>query len=147
MKPVNQTIVDKWKGTCVQAVLASLFETKLEETVNIMDFLDTGWQIPFMDWVEDNTPYEYAGVINAHDEKELTYEALQSVFAVKGYFYGVVPSKNFSDVTHAVIIDRGGVIVHDPDPKKKWLGLNPVESGELQYWYLFEPQNGFIYPK
>lgn len=147
MKAVNQTIVDKGKGTCMQAVLASLFETEIDKTINIMEHPEDSWHIPFMEWLESNTKYEYRGVVNAHDEKELTFDALRSMYAVNGFFYGVVPSKNFKGVTHAVIIDRGGWIVHDPDPSKKWLGINAVETGELQYWYNFEPSNGFIYER
>ena len=147
MKKVNQTVSDKSKGTCMQAVLSSLFETDLDKTIDVMQFPDDAWHIPFMEWVESNTLFEYVGVINSHDERELTYEALQSVYAVKGFFFGVVPSKNFENTTHAVVIDRYGVIVHDPSPTKSWQDKNPVETGELQYWYHFEPINGFAYER
>lgn len=147
MKAIDQTLVCKGKGTCMQAVLASLFETDLDKTINIMDFLESNWYIPFMRWLESSTKYEYCGVVNAHDEKELTLDALQSMYAVNGFFFGVVPSKNFEGVTHAVILDRLGCVVHDPDPSKKWLGINTVETRELIYWYDFQPRNGFIYER
>jgi len=66
MKAVNQTIVDKGKGTCMQAVLASLFETEIEDTINIMEHPEASWHIPFMEWLEASTKYEYQGVVNAH---------------------------------------------------------------------------------
>lgn len=86
MKAVNQTLVCKGKGTCMQAVLASLFETEIDNTINIMDFPEISWHIPFMEWLESTTNYQYQGVVSAHDEKELTLNALQSMYAVDGFF-------------------------------------------------------------
>lgn len=146
MIKINQTVVDKGNGNCMQAVLASLFEVELDKTINVMDLPETQWHIPFMEWIE-TVGYEYGGVIGKHDDNKETLKALSSLYAVGGYFYGVVNSKNFKGVTHAVIIDRQGIIVHDPNPDKKWEGINTVETGELIYWYLFEPKDEFVYPK
>lgn len=144
MIPVNQTVVDKVVGNCMQAVLASLFEVDLEKAINVMDLPEDGWHIKFIEWIE-SVGYNYSGVINAHTDISQTLKALNSVYAVEGYFYGVVPSKTFDGVTHAVIIDRAGKVAHDPNPNKKWEGVNVVITGDLIYWYLFEPINGFVY--
>ena len=138
MKKVDQTVVDKGIGNCMQAVLASLFEKSLVETVNVMDYPEGKWAIPFMEWVE-SVGYEYVGTMDPADTTEETCRDLRSLYAVDGYFYASVPSRNFKDVSHAVIIDRSGVVVHDPNPKKQWLGENVVTSEDLNHWYLFEP--------
>ena len=138
MKAVDQTLVGKGMGNCMQAVLASLFEKELNETINVMDLPEDKWHIPFMEWIE-SIGYEYVGVMNSADTKKETYSDLLSQVAVKDCFYGVVPSKNFKRVTHSVIIDRKGVVIHDPNPKKQWQGVDVVDTGDLQYWYRFEP--------
>ncbi len=145
MIKVNQTVIDKGIGNCMQAVLASLFEVELSEAINVMELPEDSWHIPFIEWIE-SVEYEYSGVINAHPDTRETFKALNSVHAIDGYFYGVVPSKTFEGVSHAVIIDREGKVVHDPNPNKKWEGINVVVTGDLVYWYLFEPKNGFVYP-
>ena len=142
---VGQTVTDKNNGTCMQAVLASLFEKPLSETINIMEYPENEWYLPFLEWVDNNTNYQYEGVINAHDDKSQTLKALNSMYAIDGFYYGVVPSKNFDGVTHAVIIDRNGIVQHDPNPDEKWQDVNVVESGDLIYWHDFTPKNGFVY--
>lgn len=136
MIKVYQTVVDEGSGNCMQAVLASLFEKELSETINVMDYPDPGWHIPFMQWVE-SVGYSYDGVMNATTEPMQNVMDLQNGECVKGFFYGVVPSRNFKGVTHAVIIDCNGVVVHDPNPDMKWLGVNVVDSQDLVYWYMF----------
>lgn len=145
MKPIDQTDISKDSGTCMQAVLASLFERPLSETINVMDYQEEDWHIPFMEWIDKSTKYQYAGVVNAHSDKAQTLNALNSMYAVGGFYYGVVPSRNHDGVTHAVIIDRQGIVRHDPNPDKKWQGVNVVDSGDLIYWYEFTPKNGFVY--
>lgn len=145
MIKVDQTVTDEKKGTCMQAVLSSLFEKPLSETINPMEYSETGWCLPFLEWIDNNTKYEYDGVVNSHDDKLQTLKALSSMYAIDGFYYGVVPSKNFKNVTHAVIIDRTGVVRHDPNPDKKWQDINVVDSGDLIYWYIFTPKNGFVY--
>lgn len=145
MIKVDQTIVCKDKGNCTQATLASLFELPLDDVINIAELPDLDWFTPFTKWIK-SIGYDYYGVINAHSNTVETFKALRSVYAVDGYFYAVVPSKTFENVTHAVIMDREGNIVHDPNPNKKWQGINVVVSGDLIYWYVFEPKNGLVYP-
>lgn len=138
MIKTDQTIVCKGFGNCMQAVLASLFEKELSETINVMELPDDAWHIPFMEWI-DSVGYSYEGVMNACSSAEQNQRDLQdSEYCVGGFFYGVVPSKNFKSVTHAVIIDCNGLVVHDPNPDKKWLGVNIATSKDLIYWYQFK---------
>lgn len=137
MIKVDQNNVNKGNGNCMQAVLASLFEVNLSDAINVMDYPDPGWHIPFMEWVE-SVGYSYIGVMNSADKKDETYSDLLNLESVRDHFYGVVPSRNFEGVTHAVVINRNGVVVHDPNPDRKWLGVDVVDSGDLIYWYLFE---------
>jgi len=137
LNPVNQTIVAKGSGNCMQASFASLFECSLDEAINPMSYSPAKWVIPFMEWV-NSRGYEYEGTISAKENKKDTYAAIASMSAIDDCFYAAVPSKNNIGVGHAVIINRIGIVVHDPNPDKKYLGINVIESGDLVYWFLFE---------
>lgn len=136
MIKINQTVVDKEIGNCMQAVLASLFEKPLEETINIIDYLPC-WAIPFMEWVE-SIGYEYEGVMSPAKTIEESYKDLKEVESVGGYFFASVPSKNFDGTYHAVVMDADGVVIHDPSPEKQWEGVDIISSGDVEYWYLFK---------
>lgn len=137
---IDQTDTSRETGNCMQAVLASLFEKELSETVNTIVFNDNNWYKHFFSWVE-SVGYSYCGVMNQASTKEQTYLDLACLYAVGGFFYASVPSKTHHNETHAVIINRAGRVVHDPNPDKKWLGINVVDSRDLLYWYMFEPAN------
>lgn len=139
MVKVNQSLVDGEKGDCFRAALASLFETDVEETINIIDFVESerGWAIPFMEWVE-SIGYEYEYFVSPSEDSSLTYSELKNYQSVGGFFIASVESRNYEGGFHAVIIDTNGVVVHDPEPLKKWLGCDVVEGG-LVGWYVFEP--------
>ena len=141
LSKVNQHIICGVKGNCMQAALATLFSKELCDTVNVIDYDNDGWFDAMLSWLDKSTDFIYAGVVNAHENSTETMRALQSMYAINGFFYGVVNSKNFKGETHAVIIDRNGVVVHDPNPDKKWLGADTARNNELIYWYRFEPKN------
>jgi hypothetical protein len=140
MIKVDQTITERGKGNCMQAALSSLFHTDMDKTINIIDHIDSGWQIPFMCWIA-SIGYEYDGVYTAFVDMDKTKENLKDSPSVSGYLLAAVPSKNHNGVSHAVIINNNGLVVHDPHPKMGWLGVNVVESGEISYWYLFSEAN------
>ncbi len=141
MKKIDQTLICGDKGNCMQATLSTLFGKELSETINVMDYCQNSWFDALLEWLDKSTDYIYSGVVNAHEDSAETIKALQSIYAINGLFYGAVKSKNFKGETHAVIIDRNGVVIHDPNPDRKWLGVNAARNNELIYWYRFEPKN------
>lgn len=75
---------------------------------------------------------------------EGTRERLLRSPTVDGYLEACVPSKNYppeKEITHSVLIDNTGLVVHDSHPSKKWEGLNPLETGELRHWALIEKRD------
>jgi hypothetical protein len=142
MKPVDQTVSGNGNGDCMRAVLASLFEQKFEDTVDVYGYPEGEWVIPFMDWIE-SIGYEYEGVVHMFVDpvngvnKKRALRDLSKFESVGGYFYGAVNSRSFKDVTHAVIIDALGIVVHDPSPSKTWLGENLIATKELLYVHTF----------
>lgn len=145
MKPVAQSIVDKGRGDCMRAVVASLFELELDQVPHFIlygdDYFDHFWKWL---WI---IGYDYNGCGYPHcrqdvsDKYNIPNKPLMED-SVNGYFYGCVPSRTFPDVTHAVVIDTNGVVVHDPNPNKLWEGINVIESGELKYWFLLNKLDG-----
>ena len=121
MKKVYQTNTSKGEGNCMQAVMASLFEEELEAVPN---FITHGSR-----WIEAWDLYlESKGMdfspINIRDARlEVILELLKHDGGVNGYFYAVVDSRTNEGVTHAVIIDSNCVVVHDPNPNQRCLGL------------------------
>lgn len=131
MTPVFQSIVDKGRGDCMRAAVASLFDLELVQVPHFILFeryFEVYWA--FLRGIG----YSYkgcgypTGIKMGHDIKHHG--------TIGGYVYGVVNSKTFPGVTHAVVLDENGVVVHDPNPNQKWLGINTIETGELQYWHI-----------
>ena len=142
MKPVDQTIIDEDKSNCMQAVLATLFEQKFEDTIDIYTYPEGEWLSPFMAWLE-SIGYEYQGVANMFVDpvdgatRQKARRDLCRFESIGGYFYGVVNSRRFESVTHAVVIDALGVVVHDPNPGNAWLGVDTIATKELLHIYTF----------
>lgn len=167
MNPVYQTIVDPGKGNCMQAAIASLFEKKLEEVPNFIEYPDNWFSIMW-DFIRKQG-YDYRGMLHNknyntlmkptdqcfrdvkwHKSSIITPKNLYKYEGVNGYFYaGVFSPKYFNwerQTTHAVIIDRDYNIVHDPSPAYKDLKRYPL-SNLLKYngiidVYLIEKQDG-----
>jgi len=128
MIPVDQTIVCKNEGDCMRAAAASLFELRIEQVPHFILFKD--WFPVFYNYLR-GLGYTYNG---CRDGK------LPILATHKGVAYASVKSRTYDDgTTHAVLIDQSGLVVHDPNPNKKFQGINVKETGELLYTFLIEP--------
>ncbi len=127
MKPVNQTIVEKGRGDCMRAVIASLFELELQQVPHFLLFGRKWFQIyhHFL-W---SLGYEWKGT-GYPKEDELIKQ-----ITVKGFISASVPSKTLgARIIHNVIVNSKGLVVHDPNPAKHWQDINVLETGDLQSW-------------
>ena len=131
MKPVFQTMFGKEDGDCHRASIASLFNLKIEQVPHFRLFPDEVWSYVLSgflwglgyDWDEN-------GCTNSHQ--------LSQCESINGYFEACVPSGNHSELTHSVIINRKGVVVHDPHPEQSWVNKNVLRSGDLQHWMIIK---------
>lgn len=125
MRKVFQTIIDKDKGNCMQAVVASLFDLELSEVPNFIEF-GTGWYKKFDSFFIKNG-YCYLSFINRreNDSVEFMKKIANYDGGINGYLFGVVNSQTYENSTHAVVIDLNLNIVHDPNPNQKALNLTP----------------------
>lgn len=127
MKPVFQTIIDGAKGDCMRATVASLLELELEQVPHFILFSDDVWWDVYCCFFYA-LGYDYAGY----------GKVLYRDYSINGFFDASVKSKTFPDKNHAVILDMAGVVVHDPNPNKLWLGENALLSDDFNYVYYFK---------
>lgn len=137
MKRIKQTIVCPKEGNCMQAVLASLFEVALEDAIDPPSF-GHKWYSEMNKWL-GKQGYSNEGTHNyCEDSIDETLACLKYSPSVDGYWYGIVASKTFEGVTHAVIINEFGMVMHDPNPNGLWEGINVVRTKELISWYMIK---------
>jgi len=138
MTPVDQTITDKNRGDCQRAAVASLLDLEIEQVPHFRLFHERDRHRIFCNFLYA-CGYEWEGSGYPH-----THRTPRNYPTIKGYVIATVPSKHYfgekSDegrpITHAVIIDSDGVVVHDPHPDKDWQDINIIESGDIIYWTL-----------
>jgi hypothetical protein len=140
MKPVMQSIVCEGEGDCMRAVIASLFDFDLDMVPHFIKYQSPHqyFQI-FWDWLH-SIGWDYNGCGYPHSSLKAISCGVPNTpkpeDSVNGYFYGCVPSRTFDGITHAIVIDTQGLVVHDPNPNKLWEGVNVIQSGDLKYWFL-----------
>ena len=130
MKRIFQTSVHKNLGDCQRAAIASLFDLDNVEMVPHFKLYSDNWWKVMYNFCR-GLGYNHMG---CEYVKRLR---LYKKYSVGGYYYAAVKSRTFKGATHAVIINRKGVVVHDPNPNKMFLGVNVVKSKELEYVYKF----------
>lgn len=152
MTKVFQTKIGNGKngtpsGNCMQAVVASLFDLKLDDVPNFRE-LDKGngeGNLRMFQFFEERG-YEPTvfGTYNT------TLDAYKKVCladgGIGGYFYASVKSQTFENGFHAVVVDSNMQVVHDPNPNGKCLGIKL--EGSLNYiitfgsgWYIDKNDN------
>lgn len=130
MTPINQSIVDKGDGDCFRAAVASVLDLSLEQVPHFIrygeDWFKMYWHfIKYFGW-------DYAGNCSPGAKRGIKPED-----SLNGYFLATVPSATFEGVTHSVIMDIHGIIVHDPNPNKYYQGKSKEEANVI-LWHMFE---------
>lgn len=131
MKAVFQSIADPEIGDCQRACVASILELDLIQVPNFRMFPDKVWFHVYYYFMYANG-WQYSGCTSSK------HQGLLEEDSINGFFEAVVKSRTYEDRTHGVIIDKTGLVVHDPNPNQSWLGEDILESGEVDNWYIFE---------
>ena len=143
MKKVDQTVVEQGEGNCMQAVVASLLELKLDEVPNFIKYLDTKDTDPYSELYKfmEKKGYDVSPInILVDDEPVSALDVTEIDGGIDGFFYATVVSQTFANTNHAVVIDKELNIVHDPNPNRLALELKPEDI--LQFytvkndWYI-----------
>lgn len=129
MKAVFQTTVEQGDGDCMRAVVASLLDMTIEQVPHFIRFGEK-WLDMYLGFLE-LCGWEYVG----NNSPGGVFPQIDG--SINGYFYAVVPSSLYPDGTHAVVMDLNGIIVHDPNPNKHYLGKSLKAAG-VMYWHMFE---------
>lgn len=136
MKPVNQTIVHKRRGNCMQAAVASIYELPLEKVVN---FIEHGykWHDVWLDFHKKLGYTWWFYSVWPEDERRDLEAVLKDTLLINDSIYAVVKSRTFEGASHAVVINANGIIIHDPNPNKAWQGVNVLDlpSEYFEGWY------------
>lgn len=129
------------KDDCLRAATASLLSLNLDQVPNFMAYHKQGksWHSIYFGFL-NLVGFTYDGFESNPDERLDDPELDQ--YRINGLLKASVTSRNNppgSGVTHAVLVDRKGVVVHDPHPLKKHQGINVLETGELLGVDLIKP--------
>lgn len=137
MTPVNQTIIDPQRGDCHRAAIASLLDLEIEQVPHLRLFSNDIWHHVMKGFLW-GCGYEWHGTGYPHTHLG---KGVAHYPTVDGYVIATVQSKEFTEtpgITHAVIMDVNGLVVHDPQPNKKYQGINIIKTEELLHWSLIE---------
>ena len=137
MTKVDQTIVDKGDGDCMRACVASILDLDLIAVPHFMRIPEGKWSVVMSNffWA---LGYDFVCTGYPKSPEKERGHVLSESPNINGYVMASVPSRTFEDVSHSVIMDLNGLIVNDPNPNKKWEGVNVLESGDLENWNMFE---------
>ena len=122
----NQKEVNGETGDCLRASMSSLLEYPLEAVPNfvlIPPYLRMSAIHGFL-WSQG-----YALGDNMRPIGRCIGEGID------GHFMASVPSRSIQGESHAVVINPEGWVVHDPNPNKKWIGVNVFDNDILHYVY------------
>jgi len=122
---INQTIVNKTKGNCIQAVVASMFELDMTQVPNFVLFGKKYWNMLY---------YFIWGLGYQIGCRDIKFFPLSREHLINGCIMASVKSKTYKHVTHAILVNSVGKVIHDPNPKKQYQDVNVLKTGELVQW-------------
>ena len=135
MIPIDQTIVNKTKGNCIQAAVASMFELDMTQVPNFVLFGKGYWNILYY------FIWSLGYRIGCRDIKHWAFDRTD---LINGCIMASVKSKTYKHVTHAILVNSVGRVIHDPNPKKQYQDVNVLETGELVQWTHMEKRYDVI---
>ena len=129
MIKVFQSIIDGKNGDCIRAAVASIFEL-LPEQVPHFKLYEREWMNIYIHFLMA-MGYSWNGNCHLHT-KLAKEEFLAGKYAdVKSYYIANAPSKTFAGLRHIVVVNKEGVVEHDPNPNGLWLGENLLNQESM----------------
>jgi hypothetical protein len=127
MKPVFQSVIDPDRGDCLRAAIASIFDLELEQVPNFRLYGEQAWFKVYWHFLR-SLGYEFFGTAyrDRHSDPDR-----RNYRSIDGFYIASVLSRTFEGRQHAVVINEQGMVAHDPNPNRLWLGVNVVRTGEL----------------
>lgn len=122
MIKVYQTIIAKSTGNCMQATVASLLELPLDDVPHFLISKNLGTYGMFKFFMEWG--FDPCYINRGKYDTEFMRKIAKFDGGVDGYFYAVVKSQTFENVSHAVIVDENLNVVHDPNPNQRAMRLS-----------------------
>lgn len=113
-------------GDCLRAGVASLFELNIIQVPHFLMFNDRWYEMLFA----FNMSQGYRTIFYQTPVVKFTRKNL-----INDCIMASVGSRTFKTSTHLVLINSIGRVIHDPNPNKKWLDENILETNELRGWY------------
>lgn len=130
MKPVKQKICSKEIGDCFRACIASILEVENDD--NLPNNHERGWAAYWMKF------FRGIGLRLNYDRDKIWRE---------GYWIASVPSKNFSDVYHAIVM-CGDKVAFDPSTAKRYkTGRNLLGKKLVNFGYWIEVSDIGLFKK
>lgn len=137
MKIVDQTIIDAKRGDCLRANIASLLELEIEQVPHFILFNNDIWNDVYYYFMLA-LGWKQQGYSKCSPSRRIKV-VLEEIGSINGFFDACVKSKTFKGQLHSVIINIDGIVVHDPNPNKKWLGVNVIKTRQLHGWTIYRP--------
>lgn len=132
MKRIYQNIIDPNLGNSLQAAVASIVEKEIFYVPNFAEY-GNAWRGMLHGFFKGHGVS--INFVKVSDNRNKTKKLLRRGIPIDGAFLACVPDSCFKDRTHAVLIDRDGYVIHDPNPNQNWLGVNVRETCDLKYFY------------
>lgn len=120
MIPQKQKICSKTKGDCFRACIASILEMDIDSLPNPKSEM---WLMEWRSWFQER------GMRLDWDHEKIWRE---------GYWIASVPSKNYKDVYHAIVM-KDHWVEFDPSTKKRYRkGNNMLRKDLITFGYWIE---------
>ena len=139
MIKVEQKEVGKKKGDCMRASIASILELDLQAVPHFTRTKETRW-FSVLYYFFASYEYIYSGMWWPSQGKR----KLLKRDSINGFYLATVNSRTYpkkSKITHMVVMNAAGKVVHDPHPKKKWQGEMLYGNPDFKSVYRFRKMN------
>lgn len=139
MIKIEQKESHKKTGDCMRASIASLLELDLQAVPHFTRSSEEKW-FSVLYYFFAAYEYLYDGMWWPTEGRR----KLLKKHSINGFYLATVYSRTYpkkKKITHMVVMDATGKVVHDPHPKKKWQGEMLHGNPDFKSVYKFRKMN------
>jgi len=140
MIKVYQTISDAGFGDCQRATVASLLELHIDQVPHFIRY--DNWFTIYTHFLSfHNIQFDGTGyALKVGDTPDVMAKGFRHLpimeDSIDGIIMASVNSLNHEFVTHSVLMNLDGEVVHDPSNGNSYNGVNIIETRDLLNWHM-----------